>query len=220
MKRASDVATVVLGFGALLVSGMVVHREWAGERGSNTAVREVGEWEAVAATGTVLGDPDAPVRIVEFSDFQCPFCARVQSRLSDLRQRHPGKIAIVYRHFPLPAIHSHAVTAGIAAECAGEQGRFEPYHDALFQGQEVLGVRPWNDFAAEAGVADLERFDQCVAEERYRERLARDTRAGEEIGVDATPAFLVGNRLIVGTTAAELLDEWVAEAIREADDAR
>lgn len=168
----------------------------------------------------MLGDPDAPVKIVEFSDFQCPFCAHVQSHLTVLRQRHPDKVAIVYRHFPLSAIHPHAVTAGIAAECAGEQGRFESYHDVLFQGQEALGVRPWNDFAAEAGVADVERFDECVAEERYRDRLDRDTRAGEEIGVDATPAFLVGNRLIIGTTAAELLDEWVDEAVRAADDAR
>lgn len=220
MRRASDAGTMVLGLGALLVTGMVVQREWGRERSPDVEAREVAEWQAVAATGTVLGDSSAPVRIVEFSDFQCPYCAHVQSRLSSLRQRYPGRVAVVYRHFPLPAIHPHAVTAGIAAECAGEQGRFERYHDALFQGQEGLGVRPWNDFAAEAGVTDLERFDRCVAEERYRERLERDTRAGEEIGVDATPAFVVGNRLIVGTTAAEMLDAWVAEALREADDER
>lgn len=153
---------------------------------------------------------------MEFSDFQCPFCARVQPELKRVLEKYPEDVAIVYRHFPLESIHPQAFAASEASECAGEQGRFAAYHDLLYARQDEIGTRSWSDFARAAGVSDLPRFETCMAERRYREVVARDLRAAEELGLDGTPAFIINGRLIGGAPATETWDRLIGEALRDA----
>ncbi|HEU0076799.1 MAG TPA: DsbA family protein [Longimicrobiaceae bacterium] len=213
-ETLANVLTVVLTLCAVLVTGLVVRREFfAPQPPDPGAERAVKGWEPLATGGSVLGAADAPVRIITFSDFQCPFCARVNAGIDRVRANDPRRVAVVYRHFPLEAIHPHAFAAANAAECAGAQGRFEEYHDALFAAQDSIGKRSWDRFAQEAGVPDMAEFGRCVAEDRFRARIVADQKAGEKLGVNGTPAFIFEGRMITGADAPDRLDAWVKEAL-------
>lgn len=213
-ETLANVLTVVLTLCAVVVTGLVVRREFFAPQPPDPGTPvEVKGWEPLARNASVLGAADAPVRIVLFSDFQCPFCGRVNEGLERVRANDPQRVAIVFRHFPLEAIHPHAKAAGNAAECAGAQGRFEAYHDALFAAQDSIGKRAWDRYAQEAGVPDLAEFGRCVAEDRFAARVASDQKAGEKLGVSGTPSFIFEGRMITGADAPERLDAWVKEAL-------
>ena len=110
-------------------------------------------------------------------------------------------MAIEFRHFPLSQ-HANAWTAVRASECAADQGAFWEYHDALFAGQELIGVRDWDDFAKDADLnLDFELFKQCVAKQGAIPSLSRDTLAAHKLGVTGTPTALVNNKLVAGPAA-------------------
>ena len=150
----------------------------------------------------VLGDANAPVTIVEFSDFECPFCARFhQQTLPQIVQNYvdTGLVNIVYRDFPLDAIHPNAIITHMAAECAHEQSMFWPYHDMLFERQEE-----WNNLDAQGVVnkvveyaqsmpLDMTLFVACMDNPETSQEVYRDKQAGVEYGVTGTPAFFIGN---------------------------
>lgn len=160
-----------------------------------------------------MGPPAAPVTVVVFSDFQCPFCAVLMKRLRTLRDRYPREIAVVYRHFPLP-VHSYAVAAVRASECAAAQGRFEQFHDALFAAQDSIGVVPWDGFATTAGITDLPAFQACNARTDPIPALARDTLAGKRLDVTATPTFLVNQTRLQGAAPLDTLEAYVRRALQ------
>ncbi len=127
---------------------------------------------------------------------------------------YPGKITHVYRYFPLAAVHPQAMMAAVAAECAGQQGRFRAFHDALFADQEALGTRPWVAFAVSAGVADTTSFAHCVADSaKVMPRIRVDIAAGQELGVEGTPALLINDHFFSGVPGEDQLRQMVAAAI-------
>src|SRR5690606_8407676 len=174
--KLADYLTLVLVVCALLTVALVVRREFFLDvpAGGPEQVRFVEDWEVLVNGGSVVGSRQASVRIVEFSDFQCPFCAQAHYELRKLRQDNAGRVSIIYRHFPLEDIHPHAVTAALASECAGAQGRFEAYHDALFDRQRLIGVRDWTLFATDAQVPDLDVFKNCLTERQFEDRVKED----------------------------------------------
>jgi protein-disulfide isomerase len=215
----SDVFTGIMAACALAVTGLVVKNEVAGPAAVEAAVPEVkflSNWRSVAREGTVMGRPDAPVQIIEFSDFQCPFCARVQASLAEVRRRHPGQVAVVFRHFPLTSIHPHAVAAAQASACAADQGRFEAYHDVLFSRQDEIGTVSWDAFARQAGIADLGAFGECVQTNRHAATVRRDADAAARIGLKVTPTLIINGRGVAGMLTADELDEQVRAALRDA----
>jgi protein-disulfide isomerase len=215
MKSITDLFTAAVCICAVIMTGIVVQREFfATARVPPLPVKRVADWEVVAASGTMLGSADAPLRIVLFSDFQCPYCADIRPELDQLRRAYPGQVALIYRHFPLQSIHPHALTAALAAECAAAQGRFEAFHDLLFQRQDSIGVTGWEQFAISAALPDLPEFGRCLSERRYESRIRRDMAEGERIGIDGTPALLFDGRLIAGTGAVREASIWVEEALR------
>ncbi len=142
------------------------------------------------------GTDDAPVTIIEFSDFECPYCRRNVPILKELLTKYPGKLKLVYRDFPGPN-HQQALSAAEAAQCAAEQSRFWEYHDALFTRQAP--TTGWNFFtlAEELGL-NPSRFDACMKENRYREEVLKDLRDGLKLGVTSTPTFFINGRPLVG----------------------
>lgn len=210
----SEAATGLLVVCAIVVSAAVVRREFfpapAVAAQPDTEPRPVDNWAEIAATGQRMGPVGAPVQIVEFSDFQCPFCATFSTTLRKVRAKYPDRVAVLYRHAPLDAIHPHARRAALAAECAGEQGRFEPYHDRLFAQQDSIGVKPWARFAAEAGVPDTAAFSQCVREERRMPNVARDADLARRTGIDVTPSIVIDGTLVPGTLSEAELETWIA----------
>lgn len=213
-ERLSQLGTLILVGCAVLVTGLVVRRElFTPQPTAATAEREVDGWERLTAEGSLLGPGSAPVKIVAFSDFQCPFCAAVTADIERLRAQDPERVTVVYRHFPLEAIHPHAFNAALAAECAGAQGRFELYHNALFAAQNEIGARSWRSFAEAAGVPALDDFDLCVKDRRFAERVRRDLAAGKEAGVNSTPTFIFNGKMVTGVPGAQGLASQVRKEL-------
>lgn len=155
---------------------------------------------AVSADDDPLkGDPNAPVTIIEFSDFQCPFCGRWYSEtLPQVLQNYidSGQVNLVYRDFPL-SFHAEATPAAEAAECAADQDKFWEYHDALFENQGSLGRATYESIATDLGL-DLGIFTSCIDNGTHSAEVQADFRDGSAAGVSGTPTFFINGQKIVG----------------------
>jgi protein-disulfide isomerase len=145
----------------------------------------------------VKGDPKAPVTIVEFSDFQCPFCKKTESILSGLLDKYNGRVKLAYLDFPLREIHSRAESAAEASRCAGEQGKFWEFHDSLFADASKLD-NP--DLIARARTLGLreEPFRSCLASGKFKASVDADSEAGIKAGVGGTPGFFINGVFLSG----------------------
>ena len=153
----------------------------------------------------IRGDPNAPITIVEFSDFQCPFCARfhVQTLPSIIEEYiAEGKVNLVYRDFPIQSIHPNALPAAVAAECANEQGKYWEYHDTLFEKQNSWNrldsnsaITTFSQYATDIGL-EQEQFDSCLQTGKYLEEVQGDLRDGRDYEITGTPGFFIGNEEI------------------------
>jgi protein-disulfide isomerase len=157
----------------------------------------------VEPTGPSKGPENAAVTIVEFSDFQCPYCSRAAGTVQQVMENYPGKVRLVFRHFPLES-HQQAPKAAEAAMCANDQGKFWEYHDALFKNQEKLGPDDLKQHAQSLGL-DAAKFDQCLSSGKHGELVKKDMAAGQKVGVSGTPAFFINGMMISG---AQPLDEF------------
>ena len=150
----------------------------------------------------IIGDPNAPITIIEFSDFECPFCARfhVQTLPSLLDEYiDQGKVKIVFRDFPIQSIHPNAVPAAVAANCANDQGNFRGMHDIIFENQNEWSnlettdaLMTFSQYAAEIQI-NQEMFDSCLTSGKHIQEIQKDLEDGREYGVSGTPGFFVGN---------------------------
>jgi len=164
--------------------------------------------------GPAKGPKNAPITIVEFSEFQCSYCARASSTLKQLQVQYGDKLRIVFRHFPLPS-HKEAAKASEAALCASEQQKFWEMHDGLFANQSRLQLSDLRQRAADLAL-DLERFNDCLDSGRHAQNVQADVVAGSRYGVSGTPAFFINGRSLVGAAPYEqfvrLIDEELARA--------
>lgn len=166
------------------------------------------------------GSTTASVTIVEFSDFECGHCNQFHRVLDEVWRRYPRRIRVVFRHFPLnsqcnPAVssefHPLACTAAVAAECAGHQGKFWEYHDALFANQHQLRSETFRQLARNLGL-DLAQFEACLASPEARSQVEEDTRLGARVGVNSTPTLFINGRRIRGALGAAELQRAIALA--------
>jgi protein-disulfide isomerase len=217
-KLLSHLLTGVMVCCALVITGAVVHREFfappAEASQPDLTPRPVKNWAELASAGQRMGRAGAPVTIVEFSDFQCPFCATFAATLARIRAKHAGRVAVLYRHYPIDALHPHARAAALAAECAGAQGRFEAYHDRLFAQQDSIGRKPWERFARESGVPDPDAFARCVRDARLMANVRRDAALAEANGITLTPSLIINGTLIPGAMPEAELEKWIANPPR------
>src|SRR6266540_1918344 len=174
---------------------------------------------AVDVTGRpIRGNKDAPVTIVEFSDFQCPFCSRARPTVNKVRETYGDKVRVIFRNFPL-SIHPQAQKAGEAAGCAGEQGKFWEMHDRLFANQAKLQVPDLKEHAAVLGL-DPEAFRQCLDSGRHTADLQRDAEAGTGYGVSGTPSFFINGRPLVGAQPFESFAQVIDDELERVPKAR
>ncbi len=160
---------------------------------------------AVDSAGPSRGPAGAPITIVEFSDFECPFCAKAEPTVKDLLAAYPGKIRLVYRDFPLP-MHPRAPKAAEAAHCAEDQGKYWEMHDKLFANSTKLEPKDLKAYARDVGL-DGGKFDQCLESGEKAKLVDMNKKAGDEAGVSGTPAFFINGRQISG---AQPLDAFRA----------
>jgi protein-disulfide isomerase len=201
--------TAVVALAALAVGSSAVRREFFPRNGRNTVPAErleksyVPNWDRLKQHGKWYGDSMAAITIVEFLDYECPFCARFHETLQATQREVNTPVALRLVQFPLP-MHRFAVPAAVAAECASKQGRFGAMSDVLLARQDSFGLKSWTTYAAEAGVRDTIGFSKCV-KSQTRERIDADRAVGESISLRGTPTVVInGWRYSRAPTAAEL----------------
>src|SRR5438128_7028564 len=149
-----------------------------------------------------LGPAAAPVTIVEFSDFQCPFCKQVVPTLTQVRSRYGEKVKLVYRDFPIDGLHPQARKAAEAARCAQDQGKFWDYHDVLFASPPQAAADDLRRYAEPVGL-DVPTFERCVSAGTHRDRVQRDIDEGTRLGLNGTPAFFINGEFVSGAQPLE-----------------
>ncbi len=168
----------------------------------------------VGADDPVVGPANASVEIIEFSDFQCPFCQRLTSTLEQLKAAYGSDIRLVFKDFPLPN-HAQAFKAAEAGNCANQQGKFWELHDTMFSRQSELGVDDLKRHAGELGM-DQATFDACLDSGRFAEQVNADLKAGQLYGVSSTPTVFINGRAVMGAAPFEVFDEIIREELERA----
>ncbi len=144
-----------------------------------------------------IGPANAPITLVEFADFQCPFCREwEQQTYQPLLQAYPGKIRFVYRDFPLTSIHPNAMPAAEAAQCANEQGKFWAFHDKLF-GSDTLSDDTYKQYAQDLGL-DMTKFNDCYTNHKYASAIQTDMDFANNLGINSTPTFFINGLAVIG----------------------
>ena len=166
----------------------------------------------VAAVGPAKGPEGAPVTIVEFSDFECPFCARLIPTLDQVKAKYGDKVRLVFRQFPL-GMHANAQKAAEASLCANDQGKFWEMHDSMFKNQQQLAVDALKAKATELGL-NAEAFNTCLDSGKYASKVSEDMEAGTAAGVSGTPALFINGRFINGAVPLEQITEVIDDELQ------
>jgi thiol-disulfide isomerase/thioredoxin len=192
-ERFESIVSAILAIAAVAIAVAIGHREFFVPT-SRSAVpikpKYVSEWRSIAAAGRTVGDTAAPIKILEFADLECPFCRTYNTTLRAIQKSYPGKVAVVFMHFPLDQ-HRFARPAARAAECANDQGHFGPMLDLLYAKQDSLGLKPWSSYAADAGVPDASRFSQCAARADRLAVVDTDLAIGTRLDIHGTPTIII-----------------------------
>jgi protein-disulfide isomerase len=170
---------------------------------------------AVAPIGSMKGDPNAPVTIVEFSDFQCGFCGKAEPTVRRLLDDYKGKIKLVYREYPLP-FHDKAHKASQAALCAGDQGKYWEMHARLFENQQALDVPQLKGYARALNL-DAGKFDKCLDGNVKAAQVDKDLKEGQAVGVNGTPAFFINGRPLSGAMPYEMMRAVIEHELANPD---
>lgn len=159
-----------------------------------------------------LGSRSAPVTLVEFSDFQCPFCLRVAPTMKQIRAAYGDKVRIVWKDFPLTQIHPQAFKAGEAGQCAAEQGKFWEFHDRVFENQQAMQLDDLKRYAASVGV-DADRFNTCLDTSRHAEVVRDGVAQGTRLGINSTPTVFINGRRVSGAQPYEVFAAIIDEEL-------
>lgn len=212
---AGTILTTTAVLCAVITTGLLVRRELVVGRTARSHDPVPLENYQAYAVGHYFGPPNAPIKVVEFSDFQCPFCKRFADETWHVVQnRFPNDVALIYRHWPLP-MHRNAYAAARAAECAGEQGRFPAFHDLLFLKQDSIGTKPYTEFAVEARVPDIPAFNACNAKTERVAAIERDIAAARELNAHGTPTIIVNDREFPFNPSTDELVSLIQEELRK-----
>ena len=156
------------------------------------------------------GAKNGKVVLVEFSDFQCPFCAKANSTLNQFMEKHGSTVTLAYKHLPLTSIHSEALPAAKAAWAAGQQNKFWEFHEALFTNQKQLGDGFYRETAKSLGL-DLAKFDRDRASQAALAAIGQDLAMAEALGIDGTPFFVMNGEVLAGAVSLADLETTLAK---------
>jgi protein-disulfide isomerase len=209
LRQEATVGVLIAG-GLSILSGWVVFHLAAGLHGERTATLPlVLDHPVEAGRDHIRGRPDAPMTLVEYGDFECPFCGAATGTIRELQSRFGDELRYVFRHLPLSDVHPQAEMAAEATEAAAAQGRFWEMHDVLFTNQDQLEFEDLVGYASQLNL-DVEEFTRALREGRYAGRVQDDAASAEASGAGGTPTFFVGNERHIGpydaaSLGAELL---------------
>ena len=160
------------------------------------------------------GSKSAKVTVVEFSDFQCPFCKRASGNYDAIVKAYGDKVRVVFKHFPLVQIHESAYKAAQAAQCMNDQGKFFEYHDKLFANNTALTEADLTKYVTEIG-GDVKKFTDCFKAEKYKALVDKDMADGQKYGVSGAPTYFVNGNMVVGAVSFDELKQAIDSAMNE-----
>lgn len=197
MEKRTSLKNILIGGVILLVSVGVVY----GFRYTKQAQKDKSAGNAVSSLGKVRGPDSAPIRILDFSDFQCPACRLASLVAEELIQKYPGKIQLVFKHFPL-RMHPWALVAHQSAECANMQGKFWQFYDKMYQNQQVWSILSdplptFASYAQEIGL-NMTDFEKCMVNPQVAAQIAAEKKEGEALEVKSTPTFFINGQMFAG----------------------
>lgn len=198
---------------ALTVTAFVVRRELHTPASPSVAVTQESDWRSYASDGHHIGAVGATVTIVEFGDFECPACSILHRHLESVF-KSDSSVQLLFRHYPLRS-HRFALPAVRISECADEQGRFAQMYDVLFDAHDSLGLSPWSVLGQRAGV-DTVALMRCFRSASPSPALARDTVAGNRLGISGTPLLLINQFRVDGVPPLDSLKSIIERARKTA----
>ena len=169
----------------------------------------------IVSANPMQGLATAPVTVVEYSDYQCPFCSRVTPTLTRLKANYGDRLRIVWKDFPIASIHPKAQKAAEAAHCAGEQGKYWEYHNRIFANQSALDVAQLKEHAVAIGV-EPDSFDTCLDSGRHAARVGEGVAEGKALGVNSTPTLFVNGRRVTGAQPYEVFEGIIEDELARA----
>jgi protein-disulfide isomerase len=156
-----------------------------------------------------IGPEDAPILIIEFSDYECPFCQKWHAEVwPQIQSKYGDKVRLVYRDFPLFSMHPNASPAALAANCANDQGKYWEFHSALFSGKYPLSRQSYDAIAKDLGL-NVSTFDSCVDSEKYKAEIEADYKFASDLGIQSTPTFFINGLALVGAQPFEMFDQVI-----------
>ena len=209
------ILSAVLSFATIVGVGVLVEGRLsprtAGAAGAR--VERIKNWEGISESSTsVISDSQGVVRVVTFTDFECPMCKITDSLLTALDKKHPGLMTRSIVSFPLPG-HAHAMEAAVAFECARSQGRAGAMHEHLYKSTKDFANAPWHAIARSSAVVDSTRFAECLDSEDGARRVAEGLELGRTLGISGTPAFVV-NGMLYGAAPFHLVEKAILESAK------
>ncbi len=213
--------------GAVIVAAAIIYSNYSGGLDTNDQDAQLQDQETVEVSiddDAILGDPDAPVTIIEFSDYQCPFCRSFWDETLPLiigEYVSVGKVKFVYRDFPLSS-HPLALPFAEAAECSADQDKYWEMHDVIFEEQgklangtlDSIDVTDFSDWAEDLEM-DVDEFETCMADHKYLEEIQKDFDDGAAAGVNGTPSFFINGEMITGALPFEVFKTVIEEKLAE-----
>lgn len=171
--------------------------------------KEVRRYDVPIDDDPILGPADAPITIIEFSDYECPFCKKWHNETWPLIQQNYGdKVRLVYRDFPLTGLHANALAAAEAANCAGAQNKYWDFNNTLFSSNERLSRTMFENVASGLGL-DMATFKQCLDNNPYQQEVQADYQYAENLGVSSTPTFFVNGLALIGAQPYEVFAQLI-----------
>jgi protein-disulfide isomerase len=217
-ERFEVLATALIAVAAVALSATAIWRELRPRQTRGSARPLAPEytrgWERLSTGGVWIGDSTARVQIIEFGDFECPFCKKLHTQLRSIQSKFGQDVAVQWVHFPLPT-HRFAMPAARASMCAETQGSFRKFHNALFEKQDSLGLKSWTSYALDAEVIDTNAFRDCIEQVDLPSGIRRGLTLGDSLGVEGTPTILI-NGWRYSTTPYDSLDAIVRRGIQKA----
>jgi protein-disulfide isomerase len=178
-----------------------------------TIPENIKRYDVPADDDPSLGPADAEITIIEFSDFQCPFCTKWQVEVwPEIQKAFPDQVRLVYRDFPLYGLHANAESAAEAADCAGEQGAYWKYHDKLFAAESGLGSDAFRQYAKDIGL-DTEKFSSCLESGVYKDEVKADYEYASQLGVSSTPTFFINGIPVVGAQPFSVFQQIITKEL-------
>ncbi len=206
--------SAVLVICAILVTASVVYRSFNSDQHGRSKFTYVPNWKRLLIGRPVsIGSSSAQIKIIEFSDYQCPYCRELEPQLIDLAKKYPARFAIVRYNFPLVKIHSGALPAAVASVCAGAQHVYYKFQQEMFRAKLINIKR--SDIVAlarSAHVPNVQEFKECLGTKSAIRKVDQDIRIGKRIGVTGTPTMIINGKLVEGFYSAHAIREMANES--------